>query len=330
MKARGTGSNGFIGSHLVEALLAKGFEVACFLRSRSDRGFLKDAPVERAVIDYAKPETLVRSKALEGVDYVFHAAGVTRRVTKAQFYAGNVEPAQNLLEAIKARELRLKRFVFISSQAALGPSHAADDFKTEDTRPSPIEFYGESKFIAEQIVQEYGATIPFTIIRPSSVYGPRDVDFLNIFKQVSIGFNIYAANRKKMVSIIYVDDLVNGILQAAQAQAANGQVYHLCDDTPVTWETIQQEIVKVVNTKVVTFSIPEIFIRLSGVFGDLFSKMTGRFSLINRQKIRLSLPKYWLVSNERAKRDFGFACETALEDGLRKTWLWYRKNGWLK
>lgn len=330
MKALVTGSNGFIGSHLVEALLANGFEVACLLRNRSELGFLKDAPVKRAVIDYAKPETLVKSKMLDGVDYVFHTAGVTKRVTREQFNVGNVEPTQNLLEAIKVKQLKLKRFVFISSQAALGPSQSAEDLKTEDSRPRPIEFYGESKFIAEQIVQEYGVTIPFTIIRPSGVYGPRDVDFLNIFKQIGRGFNIYAGNRQKMMSIIYVDDLVNGVLRAAQSSAANGQIYHLSDDTPVTWETLQQEVVKVMDKKVITFSIPEIFIKLVGGFGDLFSKMTSRFSLINRQKIKLSLPKYWLVSNQKAKRDFGFVCETTLGDGLRKTCLWYRENGWVK
>ncbi|MFQ5628188.1 MAG: NAD-dependent epimerase/dehydratase family protein [bacterium] len=329
MKALVTGSNGFIGSHLVEALLQAGFEVACYVRSKSDHGHLKNAPVQRAVVDYSKPETLLNSNVLDGVDFVFHNAGVTKRVTKEQFYRGNVEPTQNLLEAIKAKELNLKRFVFISSQAALGPSKSRADLKTEDAHPAPIEFYGESKFIAEQVVQEYGATIPYTIIRPSSVYGPRDVDFLNIFRQIKRGFNIYVGNRNKFVSMIYVDDLVNGILHAAHSEAANRQIYHLCGEAPFTWEEIQGRIVKAMHKKVVTVNIPEIFLKLAGVFGDLFSKMTGRFTLINSQKINLSLPDYWLVSNQKAKQDFGFACRVSLDDGLRQTLEWYRQKGWV-
>ncbi len=162
----------------------------------------------------------------------FHVAGVTKRVTKQQFRQGNVESTQNLLEAIKVKEPTLKWSVFVSSQAAIGPSKTPDDYKSENECPLPIEFYGESKFIAEQIVQEYGATVPFTIIRPSSVYGPRDMDFLNIFKQINKRFNIYAGDRSESISIIYVDDLVEGIVQAEKSGHAEVQIYHLCEDEP--------------------------------------------------------------------------------------------------
>lgn len=122
MKAVVTGANGFIGSHLVEYLLQAKFEVSCLQRGTSNPAFLQGLPIKTEVIDYQQPETLAKSPALLEADYIFHAAGVTKRVTKAQFIEGNVEPAQNLLEVLSAREDKPKRFVFISSQAALGPS----------------------------------------------------------------------------------------------------------------------------------------------------------------------------------------------------------------
>ena len=329
MKALVTGSSGFIGSHLVEALLEAGFEVAALQRSSSDQAFLKGLPVRSDVVDYAKPETLVKSKALDGVDYVFHTAGVTKRVTKEQFLAGNVEPTQNLLEALIARKSVPQRFVFLSSQAALGPSKSIEDLKSEDHKAAPIELYGESKFIAEQVVHEYGATIPYTIIRPSSVYGPRDVDFLNIFKQITRGLNVYAGNRDKYISIIYVSDLVRGILAAAFSEKAANQLYNLCDDAPVCWQEIHTNIVELTGKRVFTIDIPAFFLTIAGKFGDLYSKASGRFSLINSQKIRLALPKYWLISNQKSKEHFDFTCEVSLNEGLRQTLQWYRQNKWI-
>jgi nucleoside-diphosphate-sugar epimerase len=155
------------------------------------------------------------------------------------------------------------------------PFKTPDDYKSENERPLPIEFYGESKFIAEQIVQEYGATVPFTIIRPSSVYGPRDMDFLNIFKQFNKRFNIYAGDRSKSISIIYVDDLVKGIVQAEKSGNAEAQNYHSCEDEPVTWQTIQEGIVSEQQKTVITLTIPEIDLNMNGKVGDLYSKLTG-------------------------------------------------------
>ncbi|MCA9739939.1 NAD-dependent epimerase/dehydratase family protein [candidate division KSB1 bacterium] len=329
MKAVVTGANGFIGSHLVEYLLQAKFEVSCLQRGTSNPAFLQGLPIKTEVIDYQQPETLAKSPALLEADYIFHAAGVTKRVTKAQFIEGNVEPAQNLLEVLSAREDKPKRFVFISSQAALGPSDSLQHLRREDERPTPIELYGESKFIAEQVVRDYGDRIPYTIIRPSSVFGPRDVDFLNLFKQIMHGFNIYAGNRYKFVSIIYVADLVRGILDAAFSDNARNQLYHLCDDQPVNWETIQSTIAEVAGKKVLTASIPEFFLRIAGQFGDGYSRLTGKFSLMNSQKIQLSMPKYWLVSNQKSKDDFGFRCETPLREGLQKTLTWYQQNKWM-
>lgn len=324
-----TGSSGFIGSHLVEALRAAGCQVVCFVRSQSAPGYVEDSAIKRYVVDYSKPETLIDSPGLRDVNLVFHAAGVTKRTTREQFLQGNVEPTKNLLEAIRVQEIPLSRFVFISSQAVVGPSASAGDFKDEKAQPRPIEYYGESKMLAEQVIQEYGANIPYTIIRPSSVYGPRDIDFLNIFRQISRGFNIYAANRQKLISIIYVRDLVRGILQAAQARTAINRVYHLCDDLPVSWQELQESIVRLIGRRVVTISIPSILLRLAGRCGDLYSQVTGKFSLVNSQKIRLALPAYWLIDNGRAKQDFRFRCDTPLEDGLRETLEWYRANNWM-
>lgn len=322
-----TGSSGFIGGHIVDGLLAHGFSVAALVRPDSRS---RDDAVQKFKADFARPNTIITSGALDSVDYVFHVAGVTKRITREQFFAGNVEPTQNLLEAIKAAGVRPKRFVLLSSQAVTGPSATPEQLKTEAERPAPIEWYGESKMIAEHIVQEYGDEIPFTIVRPCSVYGPGDVDFFQLFKQAKRGFNIYAANRRKYLSIIYIDDLIQGILACASHGETAGKIYHLCNDEPVTWETVQNAVLRVVGRKALTLSIPQVALVIAGKFGDLYARLSNSNPLVNSQKIKLARPDYWVMSNARARAEFGFAPQTSLEDGLRITYDWYRQHGWLK
>ncbi len=331
MKAIVTGSNGFIGSHIVEALLQENIETVCLFRKGGSTGkYLEGLPIKKHFIEYDKPETLVSCPAFDEADYVIHVAGVTKRVTKQQFIAGNVEPTQNLLETIRAKTLKLKRFVFISSQAAAGPAKTLDHPITENDKPRPLEIYGESKFIAEQIVQEYGETIPFTIIRPPAVYGPRDVDFFEMFQYVRKGINIYASNRDSYISIVHVDDLTRGILDAMKSPEAANKTYFLSNKKPIAWHEVKEVVERVVGRSAFDINIPKFVLKVAGKCGDLYSKMTGRFSLINSPKIELSLPKYWLCSAELAKRDFGFQPETKLEEGMKGTYEWYQQNGWLR
>src|SRR5690606_17887485 len=145
----------------------------------------------------------------------------------------------------------VKRFVHVSSLTSYGPSTAERPHRESDPR-RPIEHYGKSKLEAEQVVEALGDSIPWTILRPGGVYGPGDVDYFNLFREVEKGRNVFFGNRKRWFSAVYVDDCVRAIVGAATSDAARGRGYFVCDGRPITWETFQNAIVEASGRKVRT------------------------------------------------------------------------------
>jgi nucleoside-diphosphate-sugar epimerase len=324
-----TGSSGFIGSRLVEALLERGFTVRC-LDTRPNHDVMAEKHrIETYTLDCTDLTVLSESSILDGADYVFHLAGITKALNLEEFRRLNVRPTENLLKLLAEKGQRLKRFLFMSSQAAAGPAPALDQPVTESDKTEPIEPYGQSKFEAETIVYEYRSTIPCTILRPSSIYGPRDVDFLQIFKQIRHHVSFYPGYRHNYISILYLNDLIDGILGAAQAQATEGRTYFLCADEPVTWQQIHNAIAQAMDRRVVEFNVPQFFVDFACRMGDAIMKLTGRYTVVNTRKADLSKSPYWICSAERAKHDFGFKTRFSLLEGMRETYRWYTENGWL-
>jgi len=324
-----TGASGFIGSHLVNLLVKEGFIVRCLDVKNKTNSSVSNHMVENFYIDCTKFDMLLKTRALEGADYIFHLAGGTKLTKLEAFRKYNVLSTRNILEAVAERRIRLKRFVFVSSQAAVGPAFSMDRPVIESDKQGPVGDYGRSKWEAEQVVLEYGNSIPYTIIRPSSVYGPGDVDFLNIFKQIKVYLSIYPGYKDRYVTIIFVTDLVHGLLLAARAFRAEGKTYFLCSENPVSWCDVHRMITSVMNKKVMELNIPQLMVELVGRVGDIFSRLTGRFVIFNTQKITMSKPRYWICSSERAKKDFGFKTGVSMLEGMDITCSWYKENKWL-
>lgn len=321
-----TGSNGFIGTALKETLANNG-EVRCLVRA--GQGKTVDGSVTKYGINYASVDSLVNSGALDDADYVFHVAGVTKQLTLDGFRKGNVMPTQNLLEALTRLKTPLKRFVLISSQAAAGPASSASNAVQESNTPSPIEDYGQSKLEAEQLLTQNDWPFDYTIIRPAAVYGPRDVDFLALFKQLKSGLGIYPANKHSYVSTIYVDDLVAGIIDSSRHTSAQNQTYFLTNEVAISWQEIYQIISALWERKLLEINLPFPLISFAGKMGDLYSRTTGRITVMNSKKIELAKPKYWVCSSQKARTDFGFQPMMGLTKGLFETFKWYKKAGWL-
>src|SRR6185436_20924643 len=142
------------------------------------------------VAEYGDLPRLIEVMRAEKPDWVFHIAGVTKGVSYDDFRNGNVVPTQNLLRALQEAHPGVKRFVLVSSLSSYGPSSANKPHRESDPR-RPIEFYGQSKLEAEQVVEAMGDSLPWTIIRPAGVYGPRDADYFNLFREVEKGRNVF-------------------------------------------------------------------------------------------------------------------------------------------
>lgn len=312
---------------LRDRLLQAGAEVRCLVRS--GKTGVDDTGAIRYRIDYSDTNSLISSGALNDADYLYHVAGVTKSLTLDGFRKGNVMPTQHLVDALTELKTPLQRFVLISSQAAAGPASSDARPKTEADEPAPVEDYGLSKLEAENVLRKASLDFPYTIIRPAAVYGPRDVDFLALFKQLKNGLGIYPGNRNAYVSTIFVTDLVEGILKAATNKVGSNQTYFMTREIALTWEEIYRMIAEIWGSRLKELNLPFGLVAMAGQLGDLYAKATGRITVMNSKKIDLARPKYWVCSSEKAQRELQFVPSTQIEQGLQQTFEWYKEAGWL-
>ena len=174
MKTLVTGATGFIGSHLVEELLKGGHRVTCLVRKTSNLQWINGLNVRLIYGDCTIKESLLN--AVADFDYIFHLAGLTKAANERDFFSANALGTENLVSAVIEKNPDTKRFVYLSSLAAAGPSCDGTPAK-EAGEPKPVSAYGRSKLEGERIVMRHKNTIPVTVIRPPAVYGPRDKDF---------------------------------------------------------------------------------------------------------------------------------------------------------
>jgi nucleoside-diphosphate-sugar epimerase len=326
MKVLVTGSNGFIGSTLVERLLDRGDRVYCLVRRTSDLTWLRYLPVEYVYADLTDSEDLGRTVA--EVERVYHLAGVTKARDEAGYLKGNYEATRHLLTICKTWGAEELRFIHVSSQAAAGPSLAAQAVRETDP-PRPVSLYGRAKLRAEEAVLEYARERYATIVRPPSVYGPRDRDVYVYFKSVAKGVLMLLGEGSQKISLVYIDDLVEGILLAGEADAARGKTYFLCADEPSDWRTIGALIASALHKKPLVVRIPLWTLQPVAALSTLGSKFTGKPALLNRDKVTEMRQPGWVCSNQRARAEIGFRPRVSLEEGLAATAAWYKKMGWL-
>ena len=301
-----TGANGFIGGHLCIRFAAAGHEVRPIVRSDYERGRL--------------PELL------RGAHCVIHAAGATRAPTAAHLYRANVMLTQATLR--EAESAGIERFVFISSQAAAGPAAIRDKPVDEDTVPLPVEAYGRSKLDAEAVVGT--SRVPFTVVRPCAVYGPGDRDFLAMFRLARRGIAIHPANREQWISIAHVDDIVDGILLAAESDAAVGRTYFLACRDAHQWRELFSVAGEAAGRGItLDLEIPRRMVDAAALFGSVIARISAHTSLLSTEKVALSRPKYWICSSARAERELGYAPRVDLQAGFASTYHWYLDHNWL-
>lgn len=315
-----TGASGFIGRRLVGTL--DGVEVVTLRRRASPT-----TATTSYEVDYADVDGLTEVLAAVRPKYILHAAGVTKGVTYRDFQRGNVMPTKNLLQALVGAQWVPERFVLVSSLAAYGPS-TPEQPKIESDPRAPIEHYGQSKAEAEAVVEEC-RDVPWTIVRPSGVYGPGDVDFFQYFTMAAKGWSVFFGNRQRWWSGVYVDDLVDATLTAAMSSATVGRGYFIDDGQPYTWEHFQRTVGAQAGRKVREIDIPEVVVGPVALIGEWLTAVDRRPRVLNRQKAKMGAQAAWTCRSDAARTDFGFEPKVDLAEGVGRAFDWYRQNGWI-
>lgn len=321
-----TGASGFVGSHLVDRLLELNHHVRIIARKESKLKWIDSSRIEIVQADYENVDSL--RSAVKDVEYVFHVAGVIKAKSKEGYYKGNVDATKNLLISVEKENSRIKRFLFVGSQAAAGPSPAGIP-KTEDMEPNPVTTYGKSKLFAELEVKKYINRIPFTIVRPSAVYGPRDPEILMFFQTLKKGIQPMIGFKEKYVSLVHVNDLIDGILLAAFSENSLNQTYFISSEQYYGWEEIGTISSKILGRRLIKLKIPHFLVYSVAAISQFLSYFSKEPTILNLEKAREMVQTSWVCSVEKAKKEIGYSQKISLEDGIQSTIDWYVKNNWL-
>jgi nucleoside-diphosphate-sugar epimerase len=324
MKALITGSNGLVGSHLVEALLQQNYSVRCLIRKTSNIQYIKALPVEFLYGELLDEKSL--KPAVEDVDYVFHVGALTKALDPFTFYTVNVDGTRKLYRACQTVNPNIKRFLFVSSQAAAGPSYDTSPISESDAC-HPISDYGKSKYEAEIFLRAQ-TDIPWTIVRPPSVFGPRDSDVYTIFKLVSNRITPIIGDGNYYINLIYVKDLAAGIIQAAISEKSIGETYFLADRSAYSWSDFSALIEDALQISSFKLNIPLWLAYSVASLNELLSKLTRKSSILTRQKFREFTQRYWLCTSAKARTHFDFSTRP-INEAINDTIEWYKEKNWL-
>lgn len=326
MRAFVTGATGFVGSHLVEALVAEGHQVRILARRTSDLSWIRDLDVERVTGDLQDEEAL--QKAVNGMDWVFHVAGLTKARKLHSYMEANALGTLNLLEACANSKEPPSRVVVLSSLAAWGPNSPSCP-RGETESCAPVSHYGFSKAKAEELACQFVSRLSLVILRPTAVYGPRDKDVLAFFRMVRKGLFIKMGTQERYICMIHVKDLVRAVLLAARKAVESGSIYPVSDGEVHTWRSVADILGKIMGVRVRTIRLPLALAWTAALLSELGSWVLGLPPLYNREKLKEMLQPGWTCSIEKIRAELGFEPAIPLEEGLKETYLWYRKIGWI-
>jgi len=326
-KALVTGANGFIGSHLVEALLKNGYAVTCLVRKTSDLKWLRGLTVKFAYGDCADRDSLY--PAVKGMDYVYHAGALIHAPDWQTYYDTNTLGTENLVRACCEASPRLRRFVFVSSISATGSAAGRGILLNEQSECRPVSDYGKSKLLAERMLNAYKKEIPITIIRPPNVLGTRQKELYSILKLLKYRLKPALGTKDKQVSFCFVHDLVRAMILAGEKDEAAGETYFVTDGNVYSWGEVLDLGAKILGVEPFVIRIPHGFICACCRLLEFEAQISKRKPFFTRQQVKELRERYWTYDGSKIEKQLGFKPQVKLEDGLRETIGWYKQQGLL-
>lgn len=334
-----TGASGFIGSFIVEEALNRGFETWAAVRKSSSREFLQDERIHFIELNLSSEEQLKQQLKDIQFDYVVHAAGVTKCLHKEDFFRINTEGTKNLVRALLDLQMPLKRFVYISSLSIMGAIREEQPYKEirEQDKAKPNTAYGKSKLEAEQwlvslnkeLEKKNEKLLPYVILRPTGVYGPRERDYFMMAKSIQSHTDFAVGFKQQDITFVYVTDVVQAVFLAME-KGQTGRCYFLSDGEVYQSSTFSDLIRKELgNPWWIRITAPLWLLRIITFCGEYMGHITGKVTALNNDKYNIMKQRNWRCDINPARQELGYEPQVKLEEGVRRSIAWYKKNKWL-
>ena len=339
MKILITGASGFIGSFIVEEALNRGFDTWAAVRKRSSKAFLQDERIHFIELNLSSEAELKQQLKDIQFDYVVHAAGVTKCLHKEDFFRINTEGTKNLVRALLDLQMPLKRFVYISSLSIMGAIREEQPYKEirEQDKAMPNTAYGKSKLEAEQwlvslnkeLEKRNEKLLPYVILRPTGVYGPRERDYFMMAKSIQSHTDFAVGFKQQDITFVYVTDVVQAVFLAME-KGQTGRCYFLSDGEVYQSSTFSDLIRKELgNPWWIRITAPLWLLRIITFCGEYMGHITGKVTALNNDKYNIMKQRNWRCDINPARQELGYEPQVKLEEGVRRSIAWYKKNKWL-
>jgi len=333
MKTLVTGGTGFIGSHIVERLLAQGHEVRALARKTSDLSHLKTTGAEIVFGDVEDYDSLC--PAVDGVEVVFHAAA---RVMPGwgewpDFECCIVRGTENMLRA--GAEAGVSRFVYVSSSTVMGEASYGETPADEST-PCGIStfrydtFYDHAKLQAEKLSIDYHkqGKLQVTVVRPSMVYGPRDRLLSDkSYRQFNVPIVVWPGKANPRTAIVHVADVADCIILAATSDKAVGEIYNIAPPEVIWFRDYGNAMIRAIGGRKIQITIPYLvgYLWCASMEGWARLKRQKELPYLTRSGARF-LNQGMHIDGSKARKELGWEPKVSLEEGCRLYVQWRRSQ----
>ncbi len=325
MKVLVTGATGFVGGHLTEALIKRGYQARALARQSSDTSLLMKADIE--IVNGDIRDAAVMKRAVRDCHCVYHLAAKTTKdhLSKKQYYAHNVQGTKNVAQA--ALDAGVSRLVYASTIGIYGT--VCNSSIDENTAPSPDSYYRETKLGGEKEVVRLhrDSGLPVVVARLGSVFGPGSCSWLDLCRKILKGdFRIIGAG-ENYDHMVYVDDLVEGLCRCGEVKGIEGRTYIITSPEPAKLRLLLEMIARELGVDAVLDSLPAAPFRAYQRLGGLVYRWFG-----------IELPRFHyydlffmnqVFKTTRAQKELGYSPNVSLRDGFRRLLGWYREKGYL-
>jgi len=323
-----TGGTGFIGSRLALYWREQGHSVAVLGQTNTpaeeeNKQLLEQKGVDVTLAGVDRTDEL-RSCA-KASDFIYHLAAAQHEanVPDQHFRDVNVEGTRRLLEACSGD--RVQRFVHGSTIGVYGPVEGVVD---EESPTNPNDIYGVTKLEGERLVLSYRDKIPLSVVRISETYGPGDRRLLKLFRAIHRNVFFMIGNGKNLHHLVYIDDLIKGMVLAGEADEAEGDIFLLAGSRPLTTREMVDTIAAAVDKRPPRLSVPMLPFAAAAHVMQAVLRPLGIQPPIHPRRLDF-FRKSFVLSGDKAKQKLGYIPSVDFETGSARTAHWYRERGLL-